>query len=189
MENNQQNLNDDVVNNIKEEVEKIQESNEDNIEDNSEEVELSKEEQLEKELQELKNDYLRLHADFENFRKRSQEEMQKSRERAVSGFVEDLLPNIDNFEMSLKMTENSEMFVKGVEMIHQNLLNVLNSHSISVYEPRIGDKFDVKLHDPVLVDHDEHEPGTITGILSKGYQRKEVVLRPARVQVVKEREN
>ena len=158
------------------------------------EVELTNEERLEQELEEVKNDYLRSRADFENFRKRSQEELLKAKEKAVAGFVEDLLPNIDNFEASLKMTQNmdeknSEMFVKGVEMIHQNLLNVLSNHSISMYEPQVGDQFDAKLHDPVLVDHKEHTPGTIVGIMSKGYQIKDSILRPARVQVVKEKES
>lgn len=162
---------------------------ENQVEESVEEVELTREEQLEKELEETKNDYLRVHADFENFRKRNQEELMKARERAISSFVEDLLPNIDNFEMSLKMTDNTEMFVKGVEMIHQNLLNVLDNHKISVYEPQVGDKFDVKHHEPILVEHEEHEPGTIVGTLSKGYKLKDSILRPARVQVVKEKDS
>lgn len=175
MENNDKNdkVLDDEINTSQEEV--------------VEEIELSREEQLEKELEEVKADYLRVHADFENFRKRNQEELSKVRERAISNFVEDLLPNIDNFEMSLKMTENVEMFQKGVEMIHQNLLNVLQNHNISMYEPQIGEEFDVIHHEPVLVEHESEKPGTILGVLSKGYKLKDTILRPARVQVVKEK--
>lgn len=173
----------------------VEKSNlDENMEVNSEEKEIveenlevvSREEELELQVKELKNDYLRVYADFENFRKRNQEEVLKAKERAISSFVQDLLPSIDNFEMSLKMTDNKEMFIKGVEMIHKNLLDILNNHSISMYEPQIGDKFDPIHHEPVLIEHEEHEPGTILGILSKGYKIKNSVLRPARVQVVKE---
>lgn len=150
--------------------------------------ELEKEEQLQKQYDELKDDYLRLKADFENYRKRMQDESIKSRERVISSFVQDLLPSIDNFEMSLKMTQDTTMFIKGVEMIHQNLLNVLQNHSISIYEPQIGEEFNVKEHEPILIEHEEHAPGTIMGVLQKGYKLKDSILRPARVQVVKEKE-
>ena len=150
--------------------------------------EIEKEQQLQRQYDELKDDYLRLKADFENYRKRMQDELTKSRERAISSFVEDLLPSIDNFEMSLKMTHDTTMFIKGVEMIHQNLLNVLSSHSISIYEPQIGHEFNAKEHEPVLIEHEEYKPGTIVGVLQKGYKLKDSILRPARVQVAKELE-
>ena len=165
--------------------ETIQELNEkENIE--QQEKILSQEEELKLQVQELKNDYLRVHADFENFRKRNQEEVIKAKERAISSFVQDLLPSIDNFEMSLKMTDNKEMFIKGVEMIHKNLLDILQNHSISMYEPQVGDMFDPIHHEPVLIEHDEHPSGTILGVLSKGYKLNNSILRPARVQVVRE---
>ena len=170
----------------------VEEENSEGVEEekesDEEQVELTREEQLEKELEETKADYLRALADYENFRKRSQEELVKAKERAVSHFVQDILPSIDNFEMSLKMTENSQMFIRGVEMIHKNLLEVLTSHSISVYEPKVGEQFDVTHHDPVLVEHDEKSPGTILEVLSKGYKLKDTILRPARVQVSKQKE-
>ena len=158
------------------------------IPDETLQKEIEKEQQLQRQYDELKDDYLRLKADFENYRKRMQDELIKSRERAISSFVEDLLPSIDNFEMSLKMTQDTTMFIKGVEMIHQNLLNVLSSHSISMYEPQVGEEFNVKEHEPILIEHESHQPGTIVGVLQKGYKLKNTVLRPARVQVVKEKE-
>ncbi len=164
----------------------IETQTEENLESTQEVEELSNEEKLELQVKELKNDYLRVHADFENFRKRNQEEIIKIKERTVSNFVQDLLPSIDNFEMSLKMSDNKEMFIKGVEMIHKNLLEILQNHSISIYEPSVGDKFDPIHHEPILIEHEEHEPGTILGVLSKGYKLKDSILRPARVQVVKD---
>ncbi|MFT4244422.1 MAG: nucleotide exchange factor GrpE [Candidatus Woesearchaeota archaeon] len=158
------------------------------IPDEAMQEELEKEQQLQNQYDELKEDYLRLKADFENYRKRMQEENLKSKERAISNFVEDLLPSIDNFEMSLKMTQDTSMFIKGVEMIHENLLNVLQNHSISIYEPQIGEEFNVKEHEPILIEHESYKAGTIVGVLQKGYKLKDSILRPARVQVVKEKE-
>lgn len=157
------------------------------VEDNDEQ-ELSREEELEQEVKNLKDDYLRLKADFENYRKRMQDEIQKTREKAISSFVEDLLPNIDNFEMSLKMSDNKDMFIKGVEMIHKNLLLVLENHSISMYEPQVGEEFNVKEHEPILIEHEELPPGSVAGIVSRGYKLKDSIIRPARVHVVKDSE-
>lgn len=158
------------------------------VEDNNEQ-ELSREEELEQEVKNLKDDYLRLKADFENYRKRMQDEIQKTREKAISSFVEDLLPNIDNFEMSLKMSDNKDMFIKGVEMIHKNLLSVLENHSISMYEPQVGEEFNVKEHEPILIEHEELPPGSVAGVVSRGYKLKDSIIRPARVHVVKDNES
>lgn len=154
------------------------------VEDNNEQ-EVSREEELEQEVKNLKDDYLRLKADFENYRKRMQDEIQKTREKTISNFVEDLLPNIDNFEMSLKMTDDKDMFIKGVEMIHKNLHSVLENHSISMYEPQVGEEFNAKEHEPILIEHEELPPGSVAGTVSKGYKLKDSIIRPARVHVVK----
>lgn len=155
---------------------------------NEEELqEISKEEKLEEEIRVLKDDYLRLKADFENYRKRMQDEVLKTKERAISNFVEDLLPSIDNFEMSLKMTNDTQMFIKGVEMIHKNLHSVLENHSISIYEPQVGEEFNVKEHEPILIEHEELPPGSVAGVVSKGYRLKDSIIRPARVHVVEDK--
>lgn len=144
----------------------------------------SKIEELEKELEETKNDYLRARADYDNYRKRVEKELQEARDRAIVDFVQDLLPAIDNFETSLKMTDNTDMFIKGVEMIHRNLLDTLKEHKIETFEPKIGEDFDPNLHDPHVVEK-EAEPGKVLAIVKKGFKHKDVIVRPSRVEVVK----
>lgn len=178
---------------LKKESEQNNQAQEETVQE--EEKELTKKEQLEKRIEELelevgnyKTEFLRARADYDNFRKRSQEEIARARESGIKSFVEDLLPALDNFEMSLKMTENTGMFIKGVEMIHKNLIDTLNEHKITPFEPKIGEEFNPVEHDPILVEDEQNNPGTITGVIKKGFKHKEKLLRPARVQVVKEKE-
>lgn len=140
---------------------------------------------LEEELEQQKGDYLRLLADFENFRKRNEKEKQEVRDKAIIDFVGSLLPAIDNFEMSLKMTQNPEMFVKGVEMIHRNLLETLREHHFEEFEPQLGEEFDPYLHDPVTVEK-EGNPGEVLGVVKKGFKKGDLIVRPARVEIKKE---
>lgn len=140
---------------------------------------------LEEELEQQKGDYLRLLADFENFRKRNEKEKQEVRDKAIIDFVGSLLPAIDNFEMSLKMTQNPEMFVKGVEMIHRNLLETLREHHFEEFEPQLGEEFDPYLHDPITVEK-EGNPGEVLGVVKKGFKKGDLIVRPARVEIKKE---
>jgi molecular chaperone GrpE len=141
--------------------------------------------ELEKKCEDLKNDYLRSVADFDNFRKRKEKELIEARERAVVDFVLSILPSIDNFEMSLKMTDNKEMFIKGVEMIHQNLLSTLKENHFSEFVPIIDEVFDPYHHEPVLIEDNSKSSGKIIEVLQKGYKYKDKVVRPARVKVIK----
>ncbi|MCA9496049.1 MAG: nucleotide exchange factor GrpE [Nanoarchaeota archaeon] len=142
--------------------------------------------ELENKLEETKADFLRARADYENYRRRMEKESLEIRDRAIASFVMDLLPSIDNFEMSLKMTDNKEMFIKGVEMIHKNLLDTLKEHKFEEYLPQLGESFNPILHDPVLIENKEKKVGEIVAIIKKGFKHKEKVIRPARVEVVKE---
>lgn len=144
--------------------------------------------ELEEKLIEANSNFLRARADFENYRKRMEKETLEIRDRAISSFVMDLLPSIDNFEMSLKMTDNKEMFIKGVEMIHKNLIDTLKEHKIEEFLPNLGENFNPNLHDPILIENKEKKVGEIVAVLKRGFKHKDKVIRPARVQVVKEEE-
>ncbi len=142
--------------------------------------------ELENQVIELKNDYLRSVADFDNYRKRMEIERMEIRDKAIIGFVNDILPAIDNFEMSLKMTDNTQMFVKGVEMIHKNLNDTLKEHKFEEFSPNVNDSFDPNKHEPILIEDDSKEAGKVLAVLQKGYVRNGKVVRPAKVQVRKE---
>lgn len=144
---------------------------------------------LEKEIEDLKGDYLRSRADFENYRRRKEKDILTIRDRAVTNFVLDLLPSIDNFEMSLKMKKDKDMFIKGVEMIHSNLKKVLSENKFKEFSCKVGEEFDPNLHDPVLIESDEFKAGQVVAVLRKGYKHNEKVVRPVRVHVAKEVED
>jgi len=143
-------------------------------------------EELEKQNTELKNDFLRSRADFENFRKRKEKESLELRDRVVTDFVLEILPAIDNFEMALKMTDNTNMLIKGVEMIHSNLMETLKAHKFEEFSVKEGENFDINLHDPILIESKDHKPGKIISMVQKGYKKQDKVVRPARVQILKE---
>lgn len=145
----------------------------------------SKTKELEKQVAELKNDYLRSRADYENFRKRVEKEKLEIRDRAIVDFVLDILPAIDNFEMSLKMSDNQEMFIKGVEMIHKNLMDTLSEHHFEEFSASEGDVFDPDLHDPIPLEDKSGDSSKIVGTVKKGFKHKEKVIRPAKVNVPK----
>jgi molecular chaperone GrpE len=141
--------------------------------------------ELKEKLEEEKLDKLRILAEFENFRKRQEKQLQECRELTIINFVQELLPAIDNFEYSLKMTDNKEMFIKGVEMIHKNLIDTLKQYNIESFIPNENDEFDPYSHDPVPIEKENAEPGKILGVLKKGYKHKDKIIRPARVQILK----
>lgn len=158
-------------------------------EEKKQEKELTCEEKilkLEDEVKELKTEKLRSLAEFSNFRKRKEQELIDARDRTISNFVLDLLPSIDNFEMSLKMTDNPEMFIKGVQMIHDNLISTLKEHKIIEFLPKVGENFDPLKHDPIVVEDEKAEPGKVLSIVKKGFIHKNKILRPSRVNVKKE---
>ena len=86
------------------------------------------------------------------------------------------------------MTNNPEMFIKGVEMINKNLKDTLKEHHFEEFEPQTGEDFDPYLHEPILIEDKSKESGKIITTLKKGYKHKEKIIRPARVQVVKDEE-
>jgi molecular chaperone GrpE len=144
--------------------------------------------ELEKQVAELKNDYLRSVADFDNYRKRVEVEKVEIRDKAITSFVNDILPSIDNFEMSLKMTGNTDMFIKGVEMIHKNLNDTLKEHKFEEFSAKENEDFDANKHEPILIEDDSKEPGKVLAVLQKGYMRNGKIVRPVKVQIAKPKE-
>ena len=140
---------------------------------------------LKNELKEEREKNLRLLAEFENFRKRENDKRQEIRDTTIKNFVYELLPTIENFEHSLMTKDNIDMFVKGVEYIHKNLLKVLEEHKVENFTPKIGEEFNPNIHEPVLVEKEDAKSGEVLNILKKGYKFKDKVLKPALVEVKK----
>lgn len=139
----------------------------------------------EKLLQESVDRAKRLHADFDNFRRRTQKEREELSIFAVQGLMKDLLPLLDNFERALaaEAAENSS-FKEGVEMIAKQMLATLEKNGLERINA-IGEKFDPNFHEAIMrVADDSKEDDTVAEELQKGYSLRGRVLRPSMVKVV-----
>ena len=141
---------------------------------------------LRSELAEKESKYLRLAAEYDNFRKRSQKEKESAYADAKTDAVSAFLPVYDNLERALKQETCDEAYAKGVEMTMTGLKEIMTRLGIEEI-PALGQPFDPNLENAVLQgDSNEGEPGTVCAVLQKGYQMGEAVLRHAMVKVVAE---
>lgn len=149
--------------------------------------------ELEAKLKESEDKYFRVHADFENIKKRLEKEKYQAIDYASEKFAKDLLAPIDTLEMALAAEEAAadlpaeELLAKlkeGVELTIKNFYTAFEKHDISVVETD-GD-FDPNFHDAVMqVDSPDHEDGQIVQRLQKGYKFKDRLLRAAMVSICK----
>ena len=135
--------------------------------------------------EEKKNQYLRLQADFENFRRRTRQEKEELGNVVTQTILKDMLPLLDNFERALASdNKDSEGFHKGVEMIYNQFAEALKKNGLEYIETE-GKKFDPNFHQAVMrVQNPDLEDETIAAELQKGYIVKGRVVRPSMVQVV-----
>ncbi len=133
---------------------------------------------------ETNDKYLRLAAEYDNFRKRSQKERDNIYGDAVADTLAGLLPIIDNLQYASKYTSgDSEKFAEGVNLILSKLPETLEKMEVKAFG-EVGEKFDPSLHNAVLhVEDDSYEEGVITDVLQCGYMYREKVLRYAMVKV------
>ena len=181
VENTESNNSQDVETN--EEATKKDASNEDdeNVDPKDQEIER---------LQQLANDneekYLRLYAEFENYKRRIQNENKINKTYQAQGVLTDILPTIDNIERALQIEGDNDSFKslqKGVQMVHESLLRALKDNGLEEIESE-GQSFDPNVHQAVVQDDNpEYESGVITQELQKGYKLKDRVLRPSMVKV------
>jgi molecular chaperone GrpE len=142
--------------------------------------------ELQGKLEEADNRYLRLQADFDNFRRRSRIELEASAKYRAQSIITDLLPAIDNFERALKMdvdNEQAKSLKQGVEMVYRSLLDALKNEGVEVIEA-VGKEFDPHLHQAVMQAEDENfGPNIVVEEFQKGYMLKDRIIRPAMVKV------
>lgn len=130
--------------------------------------------------------YLRLYAEFENYKKRTRAELDTERTYRAQSVLRDILPAIDNIERALAQKGESEEFKslhKGVEMVYESLLSSLKDNGLEVIEA-LDQPFDPNLHQAVMQEQDQDKAsGIVLDELQKGYKLKERVLRPSMVKV------
>lgn len=159
-----------------------------NSDENGEQIKEFKDEiaKLERELEELNARYLRVQADFDNYRKRTKAEKEADAKYRSQALAELLLPVLDNFERALVVkttNEESEAILKGVEMVYRQFKEALKQEGIEEVEA-LGVPFDPHKHQAVAQEKtEEHESGIVIEVLQKGYRLKDRIIRPAMVKV------
>lgn len=145
---------------------------------------------LQNEIAELKDKYARVHADFDNIKKRLEREKYTAVEYANEKFAKDMIPVIDSLEGALKSVEGEdinkeEMFDKlkeGIELTYKQFLTSLEKHGVTMVSHE--EPFDPNIHNAIQsVDHEEIESGQIVQTFQTGYKYKERPLREAMVVV------
>ena len=152
-------------------------------EEPAEEAEEPAEEATEEEPQEDESArYLRLMADFQNYKRRVEREKSEIHSRAKEGIMTELLVVLDNFERALDH-DDGDGFREGMEMILKQLGDVLAKEGLTEI-PALGEDFDPNVHNAVMTeDTDDFESGKVSGVMQKGYKLNSKVIRPSMVKV------
>ncbi len=133
--------------------------------------------------------FVRLYADFENFKKRAQRERDDARRTAIESVVTRMLPVVDNFEMALQAAHQPgttvETLKAGVSMIQGQIRGVLGELGVEEISA-VGQPFDPSLHDAVSqIETLEAPEGQVVQQVRKGYRCRDRLLRPASVVVAR----
>lgn len=146
----------------------------------------SAEDVLKQQLEEAENRYLRLQADFQNFRRRASLDLEAKEKYRAQSLVTELLPVLDNFERALQVTaasDETKSVLQGMDMVYKALVAALQSEGVEPVET-VGKPFDPTVHQAVMTDSDDSaEPNTVLAELQKGYTLKDRIIRPAMVKV------
>ncbi|TKD61371.1 nucleotide exchange factor GrpE [Flavobacterium sp. ASW18X] len=152
-----------------------------------EEETMSKEEQLQEELGKEKDKFLRLFAEFENFKKRTSKERMELFKTAGQEIMTSMLPVMDDFDRALKeiaKTEEKEL-LKGVELISTKFRETLKNKGLEEVAVEAGETFDAELHEAVtqIPAPDDSMKGKIIDVIEKGYKLGDRIIRHPKVVV------
>ncbi len=142
--------------------------------------------ELNENLNQEKDKYLRLFAEFENFKKRTARERIELFKTAGQEVITAILPILDDFERAIDQTpKEHEELIKGFVLIKNKLTDVLKSNGLNVTETNVGDTFDAEIHEAITLipATDESQKGKIIDITEKGYQLGDKIIRFPKVVV------
>ena len=143
----------------------------------------SKIDEIEAALEETKDKYLRLMAEYDNYRKRTAKEKTETYNNAVSNSVTEILPVIDTFEMALKTECSDENFKTGVEKIYNMFRKSLEKLGVTEIEA-LGKEFDPNLHNAIKqVEETDYAENYVCEVFQKGYKLGNKVIRHSMVAV------
>jgi molecular chaperone GrpE len=143
--------------------------------------------QAETELKELKDKYLRLYAEFENYKRRTLKEKIDLMSSAAQDTMSALLPVLDDFDRAKKSAEapdSKESFSEGVQLVYHKLYSILEQKGLRAMETN-GEVFDPELHDAIteIPAPSDDLKGKVVDTIEKGYYLKEKIIRHAKVVV------
>ena len=149
--------------------------------------EVSVEEQLREDLAKEKDKFLRLFAEFENFKKRTSKERVDLFKTAGQEVMVSLLPILDDFDRALKelsKSEDTEMF-KGVELINNKFIETLKNKGLEQVEVKEGDVFDAEIHDAItqIPAPNKKLKGKVIDVIEKGFKLGDRIIRHPKVVV------
>ena len=128
---------------------------------------------------------LRMKADLDNQRRRSDKQVEDAHKFAAQKFIEELLPVADSMEMGLAAEGDVDQIKEGVALTKKVFDNSLEKFGVEAVEP-LGDKFNPELHQAMAMQpSEEYEEGSVSAVMQKGYTLKGRLIRPAMVMVVK----
>jgi len=143
-------------------------------------------EQLQTESQTNLDGWQRSRAEFNNYRRRTQQQLTDSKQQGAINALTKILPAVDDFERAYANIPDDlkdHPWVTGTALILKNIQKVMDEFNIEVLDP-VGEEFDPNLHEAIgMDDSSEYESGIVTTTLQKGYVSGDKVLRPALVRV------
>ncbi|NLL38109.1 MAG: nucleotide exchange factor GrpE [Clostridiales bacterium] len=141
--------------------------------------------ELQLELEEEHDKYIRLAAEYDNYRKRTQKEKEALYTDVKGETIAQLLPVYDNLERALAQNCSDEAFYKGIEMTMAQLMEIFTKLGLSAI-PALGEKFDASVHNAVMqVEDTDAEENTVVEELQKGFKLGDKVIRYSMVTVAK----
>lgn len=153
---------------------------------NSDNAELSQEEKLRREVSELKDKYLRLYSEFENYRRRTSKERLDLIKTASEDLMKDIIPVVDDFERAFKASEQEENATKvrdGNQLVFHKLVKILESKGLKPMEDLVGKPFDAETQEAITqIPAPTNElKGKVIDVVENGYTLGEKVIRYAKV--------
>lgn len=153
------------------------------IEEKDNEPQQAGQEEFENIIKDLEDSRLRLQADYDNYRKRTQKEHILIKSRANKDVMQAILPVLDNFERALmSAVDPDDAFVRGVDMVYKQLIAELEKQGLSEIAA-VGEYFDPNYHNAVAQVASDLESGRIIEVYQKGYFLHKEVIRPSMVVV------
>lgn len=174
-----------------EQAEKPAESSADYSDAGSSELDTLKEqlEQAQQQIVELKDQALRVQAESQNIRRRSEKDVENAHKFALDKFSAELLPVVDNLERALSTADqhNEELkaFSEGIELTRKTFLDVLKRFNVEQVDP-VGEPFDPQLHQAMsMIEAPDSEPNTVLDVMQKGFTLNGRLIRAAMVVISK----